>query len=105
MSIWRIRMNTETTDYSEQAWNNDTIGIWWGAWTADQFNEAVRNLGDEPNSIAKYLSELPAQKALWPVPPKGARAVCKLHNIDSDGWVIVYFSGRLGLARVTGPLM
>src|SRR5581483_6676759 len=64
-TYWRIRMREGefSTDHSQEAWDRNEVGIWYGAWSAEDFAKA-----ESSKDVAAYLSKLPEQRALgWPV--------------------------------------
>src|SRR5205823_5580213 len=99
-TYWRIRMRTGDDDYSEEAWNRNEVGIWYGAWTASDFAKAEAS-GDGP----KYLTALPKQKALrWKVTPGYSYTGRRFRDIPNRHWVVAYFKNQLHLARITGKM-
>jgi hypothetical protein len=63
VAYWRIRLKNQDGDFTGAAWERSEIGIWYGAWSAEDF----RNTNDQHRSnqqIADILNELPAQQTL-----------------------------------------
>ena len=56
--VWRVRMkySPEEKDYSSTAWKHGEVGIWYGAWSVEDFEEA-RNRKE--GSIEDHLNRLP----------------------------------------------
>ncbi len=95
-----MREGPEMTDHSEEAWNRDEVGIWYGAWTASDLAKAEAS-GDVPS----YLTDLPAQKALgWGISESFASAARRFRNIPNGHWVILYFGNQLHLARLSAGM-
>jgi len=96
---WRIRVRVGyAEDLTQEAWDQNQIGIWYGAWTATDLDAG---LAERPNDLESYLMAIPAQKALeW----KGidVRTVARFTSIVETDWVVVYLRSHrnLGLARV-----
>lgn len=86
-----------------EAWNRDEVGIWYGAWTADDWKLANQS----PDPI-KYLSELPRQKAVgWDNPAISAAAfktIKRFCEIRETDWIWVFFNGGIHFAHPSGPL-
>ena len=100
MRFWRIRFRCNDHEVTEQVWSKDLIGIWYGAWTAREFETAIsRNHGSDP---IRYLSNLPFQKALgWGRLPKPFfDTAMRFWSIKEDDWVFTYYEDAIHLARV-----
>jgi hypothetical protein len=98
---WRIRMKCDE-DLTSEAWQNDEIGIWYGAWTAEEFL-----IAEKESNPAKYLSELPHQKNLrWDddIHKASFDTAKRFANIGLTDWVFTYFDNALHLARVCGGI-
>lgn len=102
---WRVRMKVSGwRDLSEVAWDRGEVGIWYGAWTANDWREA-RCV--EPNNPWSLIKELPRQQQLnWKSAPD-IRAALRFEAIDPSDWVVVYLPGRseIGLAHLEPELL
>ena len=67
-AYWRIRLKNATgNDYSEDAWPRNQVGLWYGAWTAQDF-ETARSRSSTNTDITERLNDLPAEHDLgWTV--------------------------------------
>lgn len=106
MSVWRVRMNHPATgeDVSKQAWERGEVGVWYGAWSAEDFHCAMTRHPHDPGS---YLSALPRQQELgWsgPVPASYVDTVRRLVGIGEADVVLVFFDQTLHLARASSEL-
>ncbi len=101
MKFWRIRFNCNGEELSSEAWHRDVIGIWYGAWNADDFEKAV----GEPDP-ARRLSSLTAQIALgWGVSDAYVSTARRFWGIDEEDRVFTYFDGMIHLARVCSGVL
>jgi hypothetical protein len=101
-TYWRIRMREGeySIDHSEEAWNRNEVGIWYGAWTTEDFLRA-----ETTADPASHLTNLKPQKALgWAVKPSYASAARRFFRIPNGQWVIVYFNSHLHFARISGDV-
>jgi hypothetical protein len=100
-SYWRIRMKDgEGQDFSADGWNRDEVGIWYGAWTADDFGDALKSC--DP---LKHLAQLPHQKVFGWEPSANFLSTARRFSEIPDGhWVVLYFGNKLCLARLRGKL-
>jgi hypothetical protein len=46
VAYWRIRLKNQDGDFTGAAWERSEIGIWYGAWSAEDF----RNTNDQHRS-------------------------------------------------------
>ena len=53
----------EQADHSEEGWKRNEVGIWYGAWTADDLAKALAKAEKMDNPL-DYLAEVPAQRRL-----------------------------------------
>jgi hypothetical protein len=86
-------------DVSTSAWDRGEVGIWYGAWSAEEWREACRIAPNDPWTV---LGGLPHQSFLqWDRPPD-INAVRRLEAIGPDDWVVVFLRDRaqFGLARL-----
>jgi hypothetical protein len=102
---WRIRLRVNRQhDFSDEAWKRDEVGIWYGAWTADDLQNA-RN--DSESRTLEYLNSLPAQRALgWEVQPSHLKTALRFDGIAGADWILMYLQrqGALGLAQIDGKM-
>ena len=98
---WRIRMRAgDFGDFSKQAWLRGEVGVWYGAWSADDLRQALR----QPDP-AGYLSSLPTQRALgWDVSAGFFQTTKRFADISANDWVLSYFDSAIHLGRLTEPL-
>jgi hypothetical protein len=98
---WRIRIKFEEKNLAREAWDLDQVGIWYGAWTAREFNEAV----GEKRVKSKYLTDLPHQVSLgWPLSANNFDTAVRFWNIREFDWVFMYSDNTLHFARVCGNI-
>jgi hypothetical protein len=110
---WRIRLKNQEGDFTKDAWERSEIGIWYGAWGAEDF----RNVNEQHRSnqqIADSLNELPAQQALvtskaWDGPLSSGYVGTARRFFDkiSEGdWAVVYLDTdqTLALAPMAGDV-
>jgi hypothetical protein len=97
VAYWRIRLKNQDGDFTGAAWERSEIGIWYGAWSAEDF----RNTNDQHRSnqqIADILNELPAQQTLvtsgaWDsaIPSSYISTARRFFDKISDGdWAVIY---------------
>jgi hypothetical protein len=102
---WRIRMKVGNEhERTREAWDLDEVGIWYGAWTAQDWQEAIQRYHDDPR---RHLNSLAAQQDLgWEVTKGYADAAWRFADIAETDWVVVYLRDNqtIGLARVAGKL-
>lgn len=98
---WRIRMKYGNKNLAKDAWERDEVGIWYGAWSADDWARSLKR----PDRQFQYLQELPQ--------PKGRRRKFRRTDLDTakrfvgimkNDWVVVFFDDALHLAHVHGGL-
>lgn len=102
--LFRVRMrytgDKDNKDYSEDAWTRNEVGIWYGAWSAEDFE--VARAHPNPETI---LNQLPAQKVIpWPVKRKTVLMVQTFCDIKPTDWVYACFGEAIHFARIQGPL-
>ncbi|MCJ2112239.1 hypothetical protein MKK64_13700 [Methylobacterium sp. E-025] len=87
---------------SQEAWDLDIVGIWYGAWTAKDWSDACLNDLKNPRS---FLEALPDQQKLGNEFNLSVTTVKKFEAITPNDWVVVFLEkGQIGLARVSGGL-
>jgi hypothetical protein len=100
---WRVRMKVEGyIDLSTKAWDRGEVGIWYGAWSADEWRTACMTDNADP---WRSLRELPHQQALgWGKLDLGP--VRRFESIGPDDWVIVFLreKGAIGLAKLSAGM-
>jgi len=101
LSYWRIRMkDDEQADRSEEGWKRNEVGIWYGAWTADDLAKARKG-----NNPLKYLADVPAQGGLrWGLSNNSLNTAIRFADIPDGHWVILYFGSKLRVAKIRGQL-
>jgi hypothetical protein len=101
---WRIRMKFDTDDVSGEAWQRNEVGIWYGAWTAEDWESAKSKM---PNNLCAYLSKVPAQEALgFEIKNSWRQTVKRFNSISEMDWVVIFLRANqeIGLARVCSPM-
>jgi hypothetical protein len=108
-AYWRIRLKDgNRRDFSGDAWDRNEVGIWYGAWSAPDLENAIQgstNTGD----ISAYLSDLPAQRNLgWNgnLQAGYVNTALRFRNIPNGDWVVLYLSAsqEIGLATICSEL-
>lgn len=107
---WRIRGRYGDEDLSEKAWDRNECGIWYGAWTPEDWREAM--LLDGVKKQRAFLADLPTQKRLELETPSWASGFTKscfdtarrFAGITEADWVVFYFRQGLHLARLQPEL-
>ena len=97
---WRVRMKVgHQFERSEAAWDRSEVGIWYGAWTADDWRRAVAK---HPSDPWQLLRDLPGQLALGWDGAVNVSVVRRFEGIGPHEWCMVYLRGRreIGLARL-----
>ncbi len=97
--VWRLRMNAHGSDFTERSWDAGELGIWYGAWTAEDLEKGA--------SLAE-LNDLPAQQRLeWDVTGGYYNTAHRFCEIAATEWVLVYLKSRrcLGLAQLSKLLL
>ncbi|ULA63316.1 MAG: hypothetical protein LZF86_110011 [Nitrospira sp.] len=104
-TCFRVRMkytgNDENKDYSKDAWNRNEVGIWYGAWSAEDFKSALTQ-----SNPKRMLNDLPAQKLIvdWEVQSQTVKMVERFCNIRDIDWIYACFGEAIHFAKVQGPL-
>jgi hypothetical protein len=84
---------------NREAWNRDEVGVWYGAWSHQDWEEASRHA-----KPFEYLKALPVQRELnWPGGlSKAAFDTARrfMTDVTEGDWVLVFFGESLHLARV-----
>lgn len=108
--FWRVRMRYTPqkgdNDFSEKAWERGQVGIWYGAWSADDYYKA-----QTPKQ--EYLnSKVPAHHGL--IQKLGTKVALGRNEINTierfirmpqSDWVVACFQNAIHLARLLpGPL-
>jgi hypothetical protein len=101
LSYWRIRMKDDKqADHSEEGWKRNEVGIWYGAWTADDLAKAEKM--DNP---LEYLAHVRAQMSLgWSPSNNFLNTARRFAGIPDGHWVILYFGSKLRVAKIRGQL-
>lgn len=97
--FWRVRMKvSQQIDHSEAAWELGEVGVWYGAWSAGEWRNALLA---QPRDPWQELKELPHQRALeWE--NTDLSAVRRFDDIKAHDWCVLYLRQRkeLALARL-----
>jgi len=98
---WRIRVKDYSSeDRFPQGWARGEIGVWYGAWSANDFVAALQT-----KDPARFLSDLPAQRELkMPVSKAWLDTASRFNDITEEDWVFAYYDEHLWLARAIGPM-
>jgi hypothetical protein len=102
--VWRIRMKYGDRDYTEEAWDRNEVGLWYGGWAAEELEAGISN---DPTRLEAFLSSCPSQRALqWLVPKSFVQTVLRFREISTADWVLVYLRGKreIGLARIASNI-
>ena len=96
--VWRLRMSAHGKDYTEDGWQAGELGIWYGAWSADDLSHARQ--ADDLNAL------LEQQKLGWKVRKSYYDTAVRFRDIAESDWVLVYLKRQrcLGLAQLGKPL-
>jgi hypothetical protein len=87
-------------DVSREAWQQNYVGIWYGAWTHANFVETSAG-GVSDAEVAARLSGLEAQKTLrWNVRACHVQTARRFYAIEDHDWVFTYFDQAIHLARI-----
>src|ERR1035437_505161 len=101
-NCWRIRCrNASGVDQTKAAWSRGEIGLWYGAWSAGDWNAA---LSAYPTNPKQYLDQLEVQRRLWPVSKQWVDTTRRFCGITDTDYVVVFFDGALHFGRVTSEL-
>lgn len=93
---WRVRMKVGgDTDFSTAAWDRGEAGVWYGAWSADDWHAAISINPAHPSSV---LRDLPVQVALGWGDRLDLSAVRRFEAIGSRDWCVVYLKDRREIA-------
>lgn len=106
--FWRIRMRyipeEVHNDYSERAWNLRQVGIWYGAWSAEDFEVAK-----DQSKPQDYLNGIPAQQQLiekfgvkGKVGPSEIHTIKRFFTMSDNDWVVACFGNAIHIGRVVG---
>ena len=97
---WRVRMKVGgDTERSTAAWERGEAGLWYGAWSAEEWRGAISSRPSDPWSI---LRDLPAQRALGWGDRLDLSPAVRFEAIGPRDWCVVYLKDRreIGLARL-----
>jgi hypothetical protein len=90
-------------DVTSAAWAEGLIGIWYGAWSA---NDLKALSGESAASAAAKLSKLKSQVRLnWPVKPSFVATSRRFEAIQPDDYIFTYFDSKLHIAKPAGPIL
>ena len=101
---WRVRLRVNgARDFSDEAWERDEVGIWYGAWNADD----LQNAHSSGHDVLTSLNLLPAQRQLrWKITLSHLKTVLRFESIAATDWILVYLPKQqtLGLAQIHGRM-
>jgi hypothetical protein len=101
-NYWRIRFRVAgSDDLTREAWERDEIGIWYGAWTASDLNDAISK---HATNIGAHLNSLRSQRRLgWDV---DINTVMRFKNISEIDWIVIYLRDHkeIGLAKICSEI-
>lgn len=113
VEYWRIRLKNQDQDCTRDAWERNQVGIWYGAWSATEF-DAINDQSRSNQEIAASLNELPVQQSLitsgfWlsALAGRDVATVRRFFDKVTEGdWAVIYLEKDqcLGLARMTGAV-
>lgn len=104
-AYWRVRLKNQDGEFARDAWERNEIGIWYGAWSAEDFRNAAAR-GRTSQEVADILNNLPAQQnlvesAAWdrPIQATNIDTVRRFFDKISEGdWVVVYLGAERAIA-------
>src|SRR5690242_9504159 len=103
---WRMRLKKGEKDFSQPAWDRNEVGIWYGAWSVDDFQGAM-STSSSTSEIALKLNELPHQHTLgWEVSQNYVDTARRfIAKISMGDWIVLYLNvlQEIALAKVSGP--
>ena len=98
---WRIRIKYGDEYLTRPAWEMDEVGIWYGAWGAEEFKAALKT-----ENPLTYLSKVNADRGLnWGVSSTYLNIAKRFDRIEAQDWVVVYFDSALHLAHISSELV
>jgi hypothetical protein len=113
-AYWRIRLKNQEGEYTHDAWKRDEVGIWYGAWSAEDFSNADDHRRTS-QQIADILNRLPAQQKLiecgaWdgPIPGSYVSTTRRFFDKVSEGdWSVTYLADEqaIGIAQMYGVVL
>jgi hypothetical protein len=98
-NYWRIRMRDWQSDRTQEAWENNEVGIWYGAWTMEDYEYALLN---HPTAISDHLKTCSEKRnPEWKWNPD-VGPMRRFIGIKETDWVVVYLrkAKEIGIARV-----
>lgn len=98
---WRIRMKYGAyEELTQEAWRRNQVGIWYGAWGADELAKALQS-----EDALESLSRANKRHGLdWDMPPVFFNIAKRFKSISRRDWVLVYFNNTLSLAHVCSDI-
>lgn len=103
-SIFRIRgKDADGIDHSKCAWEKHQVGVWYGAWSPEELNEAIKRYEDEGKDAAlEYMNNTPKQQELgWKYTSSSFDTCRRFKEITEErDWIVVYFEDTLCLGRL-----
>src|ERR1043166_242724 len=104
MAVWRVRMRDGSKhDRTAEAWKRGEVGVWYGGWSADDFERAQASTELKPWDL---LSRCDSHRHSfsWAVPRGFYQTTRRLASIPADDWVLVVVGQELCLGRLETPL-
>ena len=106
--IFRIRgKDADSTDHSKYAWERHQVGVWYGAWSPEELDEAIKRCDKRGKGAALgYMNNTPGQQKLgWKYPPQYFYTCRRFKGItEKEDWVVVYFEDTLCLGQLCGGI-
>jgi hypothetical protein len=90
-------------DLAKTAWESNRVGVWYGGWNAQEFEEALKRPTWQEQKDS--LSQSACQRQLWgEVSWEHFNTCFRFRNISPTDWVYLYFDEALHFGRVKGAL-
>ncbi|WP_424946355.1 hypothetical protein [Candidatus Spongiihabitans sp.] len=108
--IVRIRgKDASNCDHAKRAWEMGQVGVWYGAWSPEELDNAIEKRSEEGKVTAlEYLANTKRQKKLdWgeSYPEKMFDTCWRFQDItENRDWVVVYFDDALHLGQLQGGI-
>lgn len=101
---WRVRMRYGAyEELTSGALGRGEVGVWYGAWTAQDWASAVAS-GSAEHALG-YLNKLPNQQRLgWLVTTSMFHTMRRFEGISPSDWVVLFAGDELHLVRLAREL-
>ncbi len=109
-SIFRIRgKDADRTDHSKRVWEKHQVGVWYGAWSPEELDEAIKRCHCHKRgkgAALEYMNNTPGQQKLgWKYTPQYFDTCRRFKDItEKKDWVWVYFEDTLCLGQLSGGI-